>query len=195
MVTGCVGVLLVGLSSGCVRESLADPPGLRLPSSAAKLERVERPSRFPSRWDTANWQARESAFTGAGLVEVRLECLPFGEAPREDPPESAWCQQLTVSGKRVLYSRGGTFGVAQDGTLHCVKLDMPSRGEKTVRLDGHPPSCGGGAYRETKGQSRYCIVPDGMKLGDMKTLSAPQYDVAHQYAEPCPQIPRSRPME
>jgi hypothetical protein len=178
-----------------VRESLADSPKLRLPASAANLEKVERPSRFPSKWDAANWQSRESAFTGAGLVEVKLSCLSWKEAPREDPPESVWCQPLTVSGKRVVYSRGGDFGVAQDGTLHCVKLDMPSRGEKTARIEGHPPDCGGGAYKETKGYSRYCVVPDGMQLGDMKKLSAPQYDVAHKYSEECPRVPSSRPME
>lgn len=194
-VTGCVGVLLLGLCSGCVRESLADSPRLRLPAAAAKLERVERPPSFPSRWDASNWQSRESAFTRAGLVEVKLQCLSWKEAPREDPPETVWCQPLTVSGKQVVYSRGGDFGVAQDGTLHCVKLDMPSRGEKTARINGLPPSCGGGAYKETQGYSRYCVVPDGMKLGDMKALSAPQYDVSHRYSEECPPVPSSRPAE
>lgn len=183
---------LLGLGSSCIRESLADSPPLRLPPSASMFYQGPRPTPqdFRSKWDAANYQVREAAFTRAGLVEVGLTPLNTKEAPKGEAPTGS-CQLVDGAGKQLLFSRGGAFGVAQDGTLHCVKLDTPSRGIKKVTINGWG-NCGGGAYREIESWSSYYRIPEGVKVGVLKTLSAPQYEVAYTYTEVCPPVPSAR---
>lgn len=195
MVRGCACVSLVGLlglSSSCIGESLADSPPLRLPPSASMLYQPPRPTPqdFRSKWDAANYQDREAAFTQAGLVEVGLRPLTTKQAPQNEAPTGS-CQSIDVQGKRLLFSRGENFGVAQDGTLHCVKLATTSRGIKNVTINGWG-NCSGGAYQEPVTWSSYYEIPDGIKVGDLKTLSIPQYQVAYKFTEPCPPFPSAR---
>lgn len=179
--------------AGCLHERAAHPrQGNRGERPAASVARVERPASFPSRWDATNWDARASAFAKAGLVEVQLTRLLAEDAPPVTVAPGTWCQLLDQEGsdgRRFIFSLSGEFGMSSDGTIHCLKIDMPELGNKEVDIDGTPPNCGGGAYRQHVPLSTVYEVPARTPVGKMKQLSVSVYNVAHRYKEQCPPLP------
>ena len=171
---------------------MQDPSVTAAARQTASVTRAERPPRFPSEWDAKNWQARESAIAKEGLVEVQLTRTPVSGAPKVKVEQGAWCQFVGSpddDGRRFFYSVSGEFGMSADGTLHCLMIDQPVLGSKDVDIDGPPPYCTGGAFQPTVPVSLLFEVPPGMKVGAVKRLSAPAYNVAHHYKESCPPLP------
>ncbi len=185
---------LLGTAAGCLPER-SHVPDLRVTSAdrqAASVTRVERPSRFQSEWDAANWRARESAFTKEGLFEVSLPRLLSSAVPPVTLAPGTFCQLIESpddDGRRFFFSLSGEFGMTADGTLYCLQIDTPSLGNKEVVVDGPPIYCTGGAFQPTVPWSSLYEVPPGMKTGNLKHLTIPSYNVAHRYAESCPPLP------
>lgn len=179
---------LLGTTAGCVQDQSVAAAARQ----TASVTRAERPASFPSEWDAKNWQARESAIAKEGLVEVQLTRTAVSAAPKVTVEQGAWCQFVGSpdhDGRRFFFSLSGEFGMSADGTLHCLKIDMPALGNKDVEIDGPPPYCTGGAFQPTVPVSLLYEVPPGVKVGAVKQLSVPSYNVAHRYKESCPPLP------
>lgn len=145
---------------------------------------------------------QKTALAKAGLSAVRLDSWQ-PRATRRNDPSTPWhdfgpeircklLENLPGAPSRLLFNLGGAFAVSADGKVHCLLVDYQELGTKKETLAGLPPDCGGGAYRETEADPHLYVVPDGVSVGDARTVRVPSYALDIRYEAKCTPVPSAR---
>lgn len=161
------------------------------------------PDAARSKWVQENWKLQKTALAKAGLSAILLD--PWQpRVTRRNDPSTPWhgfgpevrcklLENLPDAPPRLLFSPSGQFVVSVDGKVRCLLVDYQDLGKKKETLEGIPQSCGGGAYRETEVNHHLYVVPEGVPVGDARTVRVPYYELDLRYEKQCPPVPSARP--
>ncbi len=194
--------LMISAVGSC--RTSASPKGEQAaPEIKPPLLAAEPPvNRSRSKWVNENWKMQQTALAKARLAAVRLDSWQPRATGRNDP-STPWrnfgpevrcklLENLPGAPPRLLFNPGGVFVVSADGRVHCLVVDYQELGTKKESIAGLPPDCGGGAYRETEVNHHLYVVPEGVPVGEARTVRIPYYDLDIRYEGKCTPVPSAR---